>query len=247
MWSLYESLVNEIPGNLAVTEVVEGPVWTAVETSAGNVGIAMTTDRECVPRCIGDENYRGWSLREVAALSKSWNFREASVGMAAINAFYNTPQRLEELDLRQKQEGHSTFGMDVEGKNIVMIGALRSRSVLEAQGAHVTVLERENKRGTLPDTAAEYVVPKCDILVITASALINKTMPRLLELGHAGTIVITGPSAPMAPQLLQFGVKRVTGMVVTDCSKMLDYAAAGTAGQPYEMGVKFCVEAQDCE
>lgn len=242
MWSLYDALVNEIPGTLAVTEVVEGPVWTAVSTSMGTVGIAMTTNRECVPRCIADEAYFGWSLREVAALSKSWNFREASVGMAAINAYYNTMDRLAALDLRQKQEGHSTFGMDVAGKKIVMVGALKSRSVLEAQGAHVTVLERENKQGTLPDSAAEYVVPGCDILVITASALINKTMPRLLELGRGSTVVVTGPSAPMAPQLLQFGVNRVTGMVVREQAGMLDYVAAGTQGQPYDMGEKFCVE-----
>lgn len=242
MWRLYDTLINDIPGNLAVTEVVEGPVWTAVETSAGTVGIAMTTNRECVPRCVADEAYFGWSLRETANLVKSWNLREASVGMAAINAFYNTCERLETLDLRQKQEGHSTFGMDVAGRNIVMVGDLHSRPMLEAQGAHVTVLEREPKKGTLPDTAAEFVIRGCDILVITASALINKTMPRLLELGRGSKIVIAGPSAPMAPKLLGFGIGRITGMAVRDGAGMLKYAADGIHGGPYDMGEKFCVE-----
>lgn len=242
MWNIYDSLLEEIDGNITVTEVVCGQVWTAVGTSRGSVGIAMTTDRECVPERMAVGSLKGRSLREVAALVKSWNLREASVGMAAINAYYNTLERLNGLDLRQKQEGHSTFGMDVRGKNIVMIGALHSRGDLEAKGAHVTVLERENKPDTLPDSAAEYVIDGCDILVITASALINKTLPRLLELGRGSTVVLTGPSAPMAPQLMRFGIRRVTGLTVTDKDAMLQYCAAGTHGQPYGMGERFCIE-----
>lgn len=242
MWELYDSLINEIPGDIKVLRVVEGAVWTAVETDTGSVGIAMTTDRECVARTVADSECAGRPLCEVAELVKSWNLREASVGMAAANAFYNTPERMERLELRQRQEGHSTFGMDVAGKNIVMIGALRSRSWLEEQGAKVTVLEREDKADTLPDSAAEYLVPGCDILVITASAMINKTMPRLLELGRSSTVIIAGPSAPMAPQLIKTGIDRITGMVVTEPLMMLEYVAAGTQGQPYAMGERFCVE-----
>lgn len=242
MWEIYDSLIDEIPGSITVTGVVEGEVWTAVRTSRDTVGIAMTTDRECTGRIIADESYVGRTLREVAGLVKSWNLREASIGMAAVNAYYNTKDRLDRLDLRQKQEGHSTFGMDVAGKNIVMIGALKSRKVLEAQGAKVTVLEREDKPDTLPDSAAEYVVPGCDILVITASAFINKTLPRLLELGRGSVVVVAGPSAPMAPQLVGHGIDRVAGMAVTKCAQMFDFAASGRAGQPYDMGERFCID-----
>lgn len=240
MWELYDELLSEISENQTVTKVIEGPVWTAVETDSGNVGIAMTTARECVDRCVG--SYEGLPLHKAAELVKSWNLREASVGMAAINAFLNTPERLELFDLRQKQDGHSTFGMDVAGRNVVMIGALRSKTELESRGAHVTVLEREEKPGTLPDSAAEFVIPGCDILVITASALINKTLPRLLELGRTSTIVLTGPSAPMSKKLLSFGISRVTGMTVTDTAAMMRHVADGTQGQPYSMGERFCIE-----
>lgn len=289
MWEIYDRLIGEIKDDIRVMDVVCGPVWTAVCTDSGNVGMAMSmswhdcaadnsypeknikyrTDEEdadiwhypaCQPREITSKEAviknrkpymrtsfgilrEGMTLRETAQLVKSWDFAEASIGMAAINAYYNTKRRIEDLDLYQKQEGHSTFGMDVAGKNVVMIGALRSRSVLEAAGAHVTVLEREDKPDTLPDTAAEYVIPGCDILVITASAFINKTMPRLLELGQGSTIVITGPSAPMAPQILEYGVHRVTGLVVTDTASAPSYVARGEQGQPYGLGAKFCIEA----
>lgn len=288
MWEIYDRLIGGIKDDIRVTDVVCGPVWTAVCTDSGSVGMAMSMrghDGTAASGCSGKDagcrtdaedadswhylacrpyektseedvmksrkpyagtSYgilrEGMTLRDAALLVKAWDFTEASIGMAAINAYYNTKRRIEELDLYQKQEGHSTFGMDVAGKNIVMIGALKSRSVLEAAGAHVTVLEREDKPNTLPDTAAEYVIPGCDILVITASAFINKTIPRLLELGSGAQIVVTGPSAPMSPNLLEFGIRRVTGLVITDTIGAPDFVARGGKQQPYILGEKFCIE-----
>lgn len=246
MWEIYDSLIGEIPDNILVKKVVCGSVWTCVCTDAGTAGIAMSMSSNGGDKCADTSNmadgFCGRPLREVALSVKSWDFAKASVGMAAINAWYNTEARIKSLDLYQKQEGHSTFGMDVAGKDIVMIGALKSRSVLEAAGAHVTVLEREDKPDTLPDTAAEYVIPGCDILVITASAFINKTMPRLLELGRGARIVVAGPSAPMSPHLLEFGIHRVTGLVVTDLTNAPDFVSRGEKQQPYILGEKFCVQ-----
>jgi len=37
------------------------------------------------------KNMEGLPLREVAECVKSWNFYEAAIGLAAINAYYNNP------------------------------------------------------------------------------------------------------------------------------------------------------------
>ena len=85
-WTLYDELIEGIPGELRVEDFCVGLTWTAVRADCG-WGVSMTVDQTAGP----EEPRRrliGASLREAAALAKSWDFREASIGMAAMNAYY---------------------------------------------------------------------------------------------------------------------------------------------------------------
>lgn len=55
-----------------------------------------------------------------------------------------------------------------------------------------------------------------DIVVLTATTLINKTMPRLLTLSRGATIVVAGPTTPLHPLMFDFGIKILGGLVVED-------------------------------
>ena len=96
MWEIYDRLIARIPDDVFAEEMVCGTTWTAVRSSLGTVGLAMTTPVQTRPS-IGCEIV-GKSLRDVALLIKSWNFIDAGIGMAAINAWYNSIQRMNELD-----------------------------------------------------------------------------------------------------------------------------------------------------
>jgi uncharacterized protein (DUF4213/DUF364 family) len=51
---------------------------------------------------------------------------------------------------------------------------------------------------------------------LTASALINKTMPRLLTLSRGAQIVVAGPTTPLHPLMFDFGIETLGGLVVED-------------------------------
>ena len=85
----------------------------------------------------------------------------------------------------------------------------------------VVILEREPKPGDYPDSACEYLLPDCDVVLITGSASVNKTMPRLLELAKDARIVLTGPTVPLCPGLLDLGIQRLNGSVVLDGEGLL--------------------------
>ena len=57
-------------------------------------------------------------------------------------------------------------------------------------------------------------------MIITGSAAINKTMPRLLELSRNAEIILTGPTVTCCPELLALGISRLSGRVVTECDAM---------------------------
>lgn len=240
MWELYDTLIDGITSDEVIEEVTVGRIWTSVQT-AERFGIAMTTHAETRPPvCPGE--YKGMSLKQAAQLVKSWNFIEAGVGMAAINAFYNTHDRMTQYHALQPGRQYCTAGMDLRGKKVGMIGHLRASGNPLADAAEVRILERSPQEGDYPDSACEYLLEDCDIVLITGSAFINKTMPRLLQICQNAKTVLTGPSVPMAPELLRFGVYRLAGLIVTDRTAMRDFLINGLHCKPYEYGERFLME-----
>jgi uncharacterized protein (DUF4213/DUF364 family) len=67
-------------------------------------------------------------------------------------------------------------------------------------------------------------------------------MPRLLQLAKNADIIITGPSTPMAHQLLEYGARRVAGMVAADIEGIWNFACEGFCNPPYRFGQRFYLE-----
>jgi uncharacterized protein (DUF4213/DUF364 family) len=83
-------------------------------------------------------------------------------------------------------------------------------------------MDREEKAGAMPDSAAEFCLPLCDLVIITGSAAINKTLPRLLELSRHAQVIMTGPSVSCCPPLLDLGIDRLHGRIITQKDAMLE-------------------------
>ncbi|MDO4545916.1 MAG: DUF364 domain-containing protein [Bacillota bacterium] len=206
MWDFYDKLINEVPDVGTVDFIHAGETWTMV--SAGSYcGIAITVNEQNQP--IGDYSYLlGKPLKDVAALCKSWDFGQASVGTAALNAWLNSPEHLKQLDCRDTTNGFDDYRQKAAGKKVAIIGHFvhLERFLTESQ---VYVLERRPKPGDYPDSACEYILPEVDYTFITGSAFINKTLPRLLQLSK--NAVVLGPSTPMSSVLFAYGAKELSG------------------------------------
>ena len=95
MWEMYDELIAGIPEDLTVKRYVAGNFWTVVESELG-VGTAGTPKAFSRPP-VARFDITGATLKKVAALSKSWNMIEAAIGVASINAYYNTPEIADRL------------------------------------------------------------------------------------------------------------------------------------------------------
>ena len=236
-FALYDALIQGISPDSTVTGTLAGQCWTAVETKNA-FGMAMTTPMDTAPRML-PEAYTGLSLKELAHAAKSWNLAEAGFGMAAVNAFYNTPRRLEALKACEPFENYCTDGLDLQGKHIGVVGHLNMPRSVHDQAASLRILERSPRTGDYPDSACDWLLPQCDIVIITASTLVNKTLPHLLELSKNACTILAGPSCPMCPELLNFGIDRIAGLVITDADGMKAKIRHNISGPPYPLGQPF--------
>ena len=236
-FELYDILLDGIDTASPLTGTQMGQCWTAVET-AEHFGMAMTTPVDTAPRLLSGD-YTGMPLRELAAACRSWNLTEAGYGMAAVNAFYNTPARLELLNAYEPFDNYCTDGLDLRGRHIGVVGHLNMPPSILEQAASVRILERSPRPGDYPDSACDWLIPQCDVVIMTASTLVNKTLPHLLELCRDAYTILAGPSCPMCPGLLELGIDRIAGLVITDVNGMKDKILREIPGPPYPMGRPF--------
>lgn len=237
-WEIYDALLGGLPDHVAVSRAAAGPFWTLAETDAGGMGLAMTTEGDTVPPLLPG-GVAGLPLRTSAEAIKSWNLAEAGFGMAVVNAFYNTPGRLAALGCAEPYDNYCTDGLDLRGKTLGLVGHLKMPESVLRSARQVYILERHPQPGDYPDSACDLLLPRCDVVLITGSALVNKTLPHLLTLCKNAYTILTGPTSPMYPELLRFGIHRLAGMVVTDAAGARSHAENGIPGPPYTFGRTF--------
>ena len=114
-FALYDALVDGVKSPDPIEYARLGERWALIETASAS-GMAMFTEGRSIAPLF--PSMEGLPLREAAEAVKSWNLEEASLGLAAANAFYNTPERVEALDALTTMEIYSTEGIDLRGMTV---------------------------------------------------------------------------------------------------------------------------------
>jgi hypothetical protein len=150
------------------------------------------------------------SARELAGLSLAGDPTRTAVGVAAINSLLDPPDHLE---ARHALDVILEYGRDRE---VTLVGHFPFADRLREGVRRLNVLELYPREGDLPASAAARVIPRSDVVAITASTLINRTLDGLLELARGKPVILIGPTTPLAPVLLEHGVAVLCGSMVTD-------------------------------
>lgn len=234
MWEIYDELIEGIDEGLVVEDFLMGSCWTMVKTEAA-CGIALAIkdrarDREYT------KPIEGARLKDIAACAKSWNFSEASLGMAAINCYYNDPARVRRLGLipesgesSKDKDAFVEFAGEVTGKNVCVIGHFPNIERQLAGICNLSVLERSQNKGDYPDSACEYLLPEQDVVFITGMTFMNKTLPRLLQIAPPSTkIALVGPSVPASASLFSHNVDNLSCFTVQQPALLYRLLKEGT-------------------
>jgi uncharacterized protein len=217
MWEIYDDLIELMPKDVVIEEFLAGLHWFLVRSLG--VGMAMTPgEGQSSLSYIG--GVAGKTVYEASQYIKSWNNFEAAMGLAAINSIINKPLEVEKFAgfPLEEQKNVSVFEYlkdAIKGKKVAVVGHFRDLEQISPI-CSLSVLERRPMTGDLPDPACEYILPQQDFVFITATTLINKTLPRLLELSRNSYIVLVGPSTPLTPCLFKHGIDMLAGNTIID-------------------------------
>lgn len=218
---LYRDLALGVTSD-EVRQIICGPRWIMVEASKG-AGLAYLprSPQRLLPRLA---HLRRQSLSTLANLSQSWDPLEMALGVAAINAHYNR------FDFQGRAGNGASLFRQGQGR-VVVIGAFPGLSGILPGCA---VIETEPRPGEFPPIAMDTLLPGCGAAVVNSSALINRTLPRILRLAQDGRIGLIGPSTPLTPRLNSYGIEVLGGLIVENVRGLAMAIQAGAL--PREFG-----------
>jgi uncharacterized protein (DUF4213/DUF364 family) len=216
--TLEEALLESISSRKdPVNRVCIGLHWTAVESR--NVGMAHTykTARKVEIDNCGE--LVGMDAASMAHRILSWEPLEASLGTAALNSL---------LEPAGETGSVNDIIMDkARGRTVTVIGRFPFNADVNRVAKKAYLLEMEPEKGELPSHAAERVIPESELAVISATALINHSLQRLLELASDSYTIVLGPSTPLSKVLFGYGVDVLAGVRVSDPDALFSSLSQG--------------------
>jgi uncharacterized protein (DUF4213/DUF364 family) len=216
-----------------VVDVRIGARYTAVLLEDGSVGVAFTFREDTVADTSslqGRLSLAGKRTTEILAYLESDDGLERTVGLAAANALANrrnAGQR--EADVLHVLSVGFLDRVGMVGYFGPLVAPLKKRA------RELVIFERNRDRGNArsqgvrPAEEAFAELPRCDVALITATALIFGDIDRLLE-AAAGCreIALVGASTPLVPEVFApLGVTLLSGVIVADGPGILQLVDEG--------------------
>ncbi len=245
IWELYDNLIEGIPPEYRVDDLICGSSKVYVRSGDGS-GYSLLLEEASRP-VEKINKVPGMSLRELAECIKSWNLVEASIGQAALNAYYNsvTVARGNGIVISDNRytedriyDPFIVYQNAIRNKKVAVVGHFNYLEQLFQPVCDLVILEHIPQSGDYPYSAAEYLLPASDYVFITCGAFIDKSLPRFLKLARGKHIILIGPATPMAPLLSRYGVMNLCGFVIKDGEKARRICAGQEDYRIYSTGQK---------
>lgn len=202
----------------SIRELRAGLGYTCAVLEDGSSGLAYTFRNELGHGCgVLPEAGKlgGKDCETLIPWAKDPNRLKAAMGLATLNAVlssgpsaWKTGNVIEAIDVNPNE----TFGMIGEFSPILHHVRKRTDKI------YVFELNAKEGSGLYPDSAIGDLLPSCDVVVITATSIINHTIDHILPYcQNARLVCITGPSTPICPEVFRpYNVTLLAGSVVTD-------------------------------
>jgi uncharacterized protein (DUF4213/DUF364 family) len=238
---ILNSIIDKLPQG-KILEVRLGLHWTVVVVETDGfmqAGLASTLVNQNTDHTLPDVPLAG-KLTDLPALDVAhWALSEqrtlASIGVATINALM--PRQPATWQDGNAEEMIAARG---KGKKVALIGHFPFVERLRENVGELTVLELQPRPGDIHAEHAQEVLPQADVVAITGMSLINHTLPGLLALCPKDAyVMVLGPSSPLSPVMVDYGISLVSGSIVENIEAVLRTAAqGGNFRQIHKAGVR---------
>lgn len=252
--TLYHMIESRAARNAFIQDVLLGLSWSSVriaDPATAEQSCGLSFSPASAPRNLPwPGSLSGRATADILPWLHHFESAEVAVALATANAIINRDSPV--LAQSTVIDAHKTqniapnlavfahFAPQLAGKNVAIIGRYPGLDRFREQFSF-RVIERNPQGDDLPDAAANYVLPESDWVFITASALVNKTLPHLLWLSRNAQVVLMGPSMPWLAEWAEYGVHHLAGVQVDDYDRLTRIIAEGGGTAIFDSAVSYRV------
>ncbi len=219
---LLQSLTTDHP----VTAGVVGPHLIAVASQ--RLGLAANLHSQGSPWSMvfpqEVTTLAGRNARELTDWLLDDTLLKAAIGMAAVNSLLEIDyESLVEVNAKQ------IIADQAAGKDLAVVGHFPFVESLRSKVRNLWVMEKEPRAGDLSEEEGYHILAEAEVVAITGSTVINHTFERIMASCKTGSFkIMLGPSTPLSPILLDFGLDVIGGTLVQDDRTVLTMVKEGT-------------------
>jgi uncharacterized protein len=215
-----ESFLPQAAGHSAA-DVRIGLGYTAVLLENGRCGLAYTFRHQTGGGCCAFReagSLCGRPAAELLAYANSTDVIGSAVALATVNALADPPTD-SVVDALDFVGAGAEDQVGMVGFFAPLAGPLKER----CKALYIFERRPDRSHEVLPEEAQADILPRCQVAIITATSLLNRTLDNLLGYcRNAREVMLLGPSTPYAPEVLAAkGVTILSGSRVTDAARAL--------------------------
>jgi uncharacterized protein (DUF4213/DUF364 family) len=213
--------------------------YTAVQLDDGRCGLAYTFRHGTKPGCCVLREAGalcGRSAAELARGAHSQDLITAAVGLATLNALLPLSSQTSAGDVLDLMSIGPTDVVGMVGYFGPLVAPLKKTS----RTLHIFEQRDDAAPEALPESAAKQLLPQCQVVIVSATALLNRTPDGVLaDCVRARDIVILGPSTPLLPELFaRRGVTILSGAEVIDSQQVLQVVSEGGGTRQFGKAIR---------
>ena len=199
---IYQQALPSLVGK-RVSEVRIGLGLLSVELDDGSLAVSYVLRDELPPGCAvipADMPLSGIAAREMAAwaFTSTANPLLTSLGVAVLNCVVDPAaiERRSRDTLAELISPEDQIGM--VGYIEPMVKFLKSRT---AKQLIIFDRSKEQLGDVFPESRQHELLPQCDILLVTGTTTLNRSLDAILELAtNAREVILVGTSTPLYPE-----------------------------------------------
>ncbi len=224
MSPVLEALLADCPAGGTVVDLVIGRRWTlSVVEIGGKIRGGLASPPGALTAAPGMP-LGGREARAAAALAGDDDPGSAAAGLATLNALLEPdPAALLEIDAADWLAARG------RGRRVAIFGRFPFIDAeIRPAAAAISVFELDPGPGEFGPADMADVLPRAELVAITASALVNHTLDGILaHIAPEAERVMLGATTPLSPRLFDFGFSLLAGVQVVDVEATVVEIRAG--------------------
>lgn len=217
MWKLYNYLIENIPNDIKVNDLVIGSDFAVVISDFG-AGISRVLNEKRFP--FENKVKPNMRLKDLAKSIKSWNFVEASLGLAAINSFYNIKKVQNNFKLEKIK--HPFVSMVDSDDRIAVVDAVLENKVNIQKSYDVDFFNRVVEDDDYLITAFEYLVDEYDLVYLGSNLIVNKHIMKIASDSVDKKSMLCDISVPLSLDFKKIGIEDIGGFIIEDIDRCFE-------------------------